>query len=431
MATASPVPPGTAAPGGARWLPIASIMFGVGWGANQFASLLGLYTDRLRLGDGGAQAMFGVYALGLVPGLVLGGPASDRYGRRRIALPFACLSALVTVVLMAGVAAPWLLYAGRLLAGVVTGAVLAAGTAWVKELTPVSGTRMTALAVSAGFGAGPLVSALVAQWAPHPLVTAYLPHLLIMLLTVPPAFRVPETHVPRAHASDSEQPMAGQGRSGSGRSRQGRSGLSGVRNPAFRRTIAPVAIWTFAAPVSAFALLPALVPVHHLPIAYAGAITGLTLASGMAAQPVARRLEARHPRLVAAAGLGAITCGLLLAALTVAAGLPVLNAVTAVVLGAGYGFVLTYGLGEVARIAAPGELAGLTAVAYALVYVGMFAPLLLTVVAKAVPLDAVLTAMAVLAAACLVYVSRQPRAAARPPAAGRTVPDVRECSAGR
>jgi Major Facilitator Superfamily len=412
----------------ARWLPIASIMFGVGWGANQFASLLGLYTDRLHLGDGGAQAMFGVYALGLVPGLVLGGPASDRYGRRRIALPFACLSALVTVVLMAGVAAPWLLYAGRLLAGVVTGAVLAAGTAWVKELTPVSGTRMTALAVSAGFGAGPLVSALVAQWAPHPLVTAYLPHLLIMLLTVPPAFRVPETHVPRAHVNGSEDGHDG----GSAASGRGRFGLSGVRNPAFRRTIAPVAIWTFAAPVSAFALLPALVPVHHLRIAYAGAITGLTLASGMAAQPVARRLEARHPRLVARAGLGAITCGLLLAALTVAAGLPVLNAVTAVVLGAGYGFVLTYGLGEVARIAAPGELAGLTAVAYALVYVGMFAPLLLTVLAKTVPLDAVLAVMAALAAACLAYVSRQTRATGRTPAAARrTVPDVTECSAGR
>ncbi|MWA02122.1 hypothetical protein F8568_017425 [Actinomadura sp. LD22] len=151
----------------------------------------------------------------------------------------------------------------------------------------------------------------------------------------------------------------------------------------------------------------------------------------MAAQPVARRLEARHPRLVARAGLGAITCGLLLAALTVAAGLPVLNAVTTVVLGAGYGFVLTYGLGAVARIAAPGGLAGLTAVAYALVYVGMFSPLLLTVLAKAVPLDAALTAMAVLAAACLGYVSRQTRAAGCTVPDGRAVPDVRECSAGR
>ncbi|TDD73648.1 MFS transporter [Actinomadura darangshiensis] len=413
--------------GGSRWLPVASIMFGVGWGANQFASLLGLYTERLHLGDGGAQAMFGVYALGLVPGLALGGPASDRWGRRRIALPFACLSALVTLVLMAGVAAPSLLYAGRLLAGVVTGAVLAAGTAWVKELEPVSGTRMTALAVSAGFGAGPLAAALVAQWAPHPLVTAYLPHLLIMLVAVPPAFRVPETRAaphrdertPAAATAPSTTAAAGGGAAGPGLAaartpgggtpRGGTAGMSGVRHPAFRRTIVPVAIWTFAAPVSAFALLPTLVPVHHLQTVYAGVITALTLLSGMAAQPIARRLEARHPRLVARAGLGAITCGLLLAALTVAADLPVLNAVTAVVLGAGYGFVLTYGLGEVARIAAPGELAGLTAVAYALVYAGMFSPLLLTVAAKAVPLGAVLTAMAALAAACLAYVSYRTR----------------------
>ncbi|TDD82934.1 hypothetical protein [Actinomadura rubrisoli] len=62
------------------------------------------------------------------------------------------------------------------------------------------------------------------------------------------------------------------------------------------------------------------------------------------------------------------------AALTVALHLPVLNAVAAVLLGAGYGFVLTYSLGEVARLARPGELAGLTAAAYALIYVGMFMP---------------------------------------------------------
>ncbi|MFC6932159.1 MFS transporter [Actinomadura yumaensis] len=130
--------------------------------------LLGLYTDQLHLGNGSAQAMFGVYALGLVPGLALGGPASDRYGRRRVALPSAAASALVTVVLMTGATAPYLLYTGRFLAGIVTGAVLASGTAWVKQISPASGPRLTALAVSAGFGAGPLTSALIAQWAPAP-----------------------------------------------------------------------------------------------------------------------------------------------------------------------------------------------------------------------------------------------------------------------
>ncbi|MBT2207601.1 MFS transporter [Actinomadura sp. NEAU-AAG7] len=388
---------------------VASIMFGVGWGANQFASLLGLYSGRLHLGDGAAQAMFGIYALGLVPGLVLGGPASDRLGRRRIALPFASVSALVTLVLMAGATAPALLYVGRFLAGIVTGAVLATGTAWAKELSPRSGTRLTALAVSAGFGAGPLVASLVAQWAPDPLVTAYVPHLLIMVAAVPLAFRVRETSVRRP------KPVEGRG-----------PRLGGVGRARFWQVVAPVAIWTFTAPVTAFAVLPTRVPVRHLPIVYSGVMTALTLAAGMAAQPVARRLEGRHPRLVARTGLAGIISGLVAAALTVGLEQPALNAVAALLLGGGYGFVLNYSLTEVARMARPGELAGLTAAAYALVYVGMFTPLVLTRLDGLVPLDALLATLAVLASACLAYVWRR-NATARPEAAER----LTECSAGR
>ncbi|WP_242907868.1 MFS transporter [Actinomadura terrae] len=401
----APSRPGRAAGPGA----VALIMFGVGWGANQFASLLGLYTGRLHLGDGGAQAMFGIYALGLVPGLVLGGPASDRLGRRWIALPFASVSALVTMVLMAGASAPGLLYVGRFLAGIVTGAVLAAGTAWAKELSPRSGTRITALAVSAGFGAGPLAASLVAQWAPDPLVTAYVPHLLIMAAAVPLAFRVRETHVRRPNPERTRRP-----------------GLGGIGRARFWQVVAPVAVWTFTGPVTAFALLPTQVPVRHLPIVYSGIMTALTLAAGMAAQPVARRLEGRHPRLVARTGLTGIICGLAVAALTVGLDAPALNAVAALLLGGGYGFVLNFSLTEVARMARPGELAGLTAAAYALVYVGMFTPLVLTRLDNVVPLDALLAALAVLASACLAYVWRQ-NIAARPEAAER----LRECSAGR
>ncbi|MDL4774031.1 MFS transporter [Actinomadura xylanilytica] len=413
------------------WRPVALLMFGVGWGANQFASLLAFYTERLDLGGGSAQAMFGIYAVALVPGLALGGPASDRYGRRRLALPFASVSVLVTLVLMAGATAPWLLYTGRFLAGIVTGAVLASGTAWVKELSPASGTRLTALAVSAGFGAGPLTSALIAQWAPNPLVTAYLPHLLIMLVGVPLAFRVPETRPrairpetavvpgggPSAPPAGAPVPDGGGARTAAGtmtapsgpapvlsvpdRPRRG----TGVRDPAFRRRIAPVAVWAFAAPVTAFTVLPVEAPVGHLRIAYTGLMTAITLGAGMAAQPVARRLDARRTRLVAQAGLGSVTAGMLVAALTVALGQPLLNTVAAILLGAGYGFILTYSLGEVARIARPGELAGLTAVAYALIYVGMFTPLVLTALNHLVPMVALLLCLAALCGLSALYVT--------------------------
>ncbi|MFC6879733.1 MULTISPECIES: MFS transporter [Actinomadura] len=387
-----------------NWRPVALLMFGVGWGANQFASLLGLYTDQLHLGNGSAQAMFGVYALGLVPGLALGGPASDRYGRRRVALPSAAASALVTVVLMTGATAPYLLYTGRFLAGIVTGAVLASGTAWVKQISPASGPRLTALAVSAGFGAGPLTSALIAQWAPAPLVSPYVPHLLIMLVAVPFALRVPEPAAPAPPATtmDGSPPSspAPMGPATDVRSRPAPPPvrLAGIRHPAFRRKVLPTAIWTFTAPVTAFTILPAEAPVTHWPIAYTGALTALTLAAGMAAQPIARRLEAHHPRLVALAGLGSVTIGLLFGALTALTHQPALNPLAAILLGAGYGFILTYSLTEVARIARPNELAALTAVAYAFIYIGMFTPLVLTELHHLAPLPALLTAAAALTA---------------------------------
>ena len=77
-------------------------MFTVGYGANQFVPLLSVYRRALHLSDAQATAIFGVYALGLIPGLLLGGRASDRYGRRPLMLAFAALSLVATAVLITG-----------------------------------------------------------------------------------------------------------------------------------------------------------------------------------------------------------------------------------------------------------------------------------------------------------------------------------------
>jgi len=129
-------------------------MFTVGYGANQFVPLLAVYRRTLGLSDAQATAVFGVYAVGLVPGLLLTGPASDRYGRRPLMLGFAGLSLLATAVLITGRWGTPGLYAGRLLTGVVSGAVFSVGTAWVKELSddapPGAGARRGRQAGGAG-----------------------------------------------------------------------------------------------------------------------------------------------------------------------------------------------------------------------------------------------------------------------------------------
>ena len=184
--------------GGGQWRWPALTMFTVGYGANQFVPLLAVYRRTLGLSDIQATAIFGVYALGLIPGLLLGGRASDRFGRRILMIGFAALSLLASAVLAGGQWGAGWLYAGRLLTGVVSGTVFTIGTAWVKELSddaaPGTGARRAAIALTAGFGVGPLVAGTLAQWAPAPLLLPYLLHLLLTLVVLAVLPRAPETH---------------------------------------------------------------------------------------------------------------------------------------------------------------------------------------------------------------------------------------------
>jgi MFS family permease len=385
------------------WWRAALVLFGIGWGANQFSPLLGAYRAEAHLSNATVQGLFAVYAVGLVPGLLVGGPAADTYGRRKLVLPAAFGSTIASICLLIGPQSVALLLVGRFLAGAATGVVLAAGTAWVKELShppydepahPTTGARRAGLAISAGFGAGPLVAAIIAQWAPQPLRVAYLPHLVLMVVGIALAWRV-------------DQPARGP--------RQAGSRFGGVRSPAFLRVVAPSAPWVFVAPTVAFAVLPGAVggSVGHYATVYAGVAAGLTLGAGLLVQPVARRMSGRHVRLVVVAGLGAVVVGLGVAALAAWLADPVLALVAAVILGAGYGLCLVFGLTEVSRIAGEGQLAGLTAVFYALTYVGFTAPYILALLEHVAALPVLLIALAVLAAVTLVAVRTE---SARTPA---------------
>src|ERR1700759_585368 len=184
------------------WLRIAFAMFAVGWGANQFSPMLIVYRHELRLTAGEVAGLFLVYALTLIPGLLVGGPASDWFGRRPGGWPFVALSPLATLLLVLGPRSLPLIAAGRALAGLCSGVVFGAATAWVQEVSPDDGlsARRSALALTAGFGLGPVVAAVLAQWAGDPLVAPYLPPLVIgvaaaVVLGGPPATRPARTQV--------------------------------------------------------------------------------------------------------------------------------------------------------------------------------------------------------------------------------------------
>ncbi len=384
---------------------MAAAMFGVGWGANQFAPMLLAYHQHLSLSVGTDQALFGIYALGLIPALLLGGPASDVWGRCRLVRPAVALSAVATVVLIVGSHSTLALYGARFLAGIASGTVVAAGTAWVKELSEPpydlrssqqTGARRAAISLSAGFGIGPVVAGLIAQWSPAPLVLAYVPHLVVILLVLPGLWRASET-VPRQTATSG-----------------GASLLSRLRIPQDRRgryfgVVVPMAPWVFAAPSVAFVVLPlvAAARLSGIDIAFAGITAGVTLGVGVAAQPLGRRLEQARGSWGAKVGLGAVTVGLAIASLaTLSQSIPFLL-LAASVLGVGYGLTLVAGLLEVQQIAAPDELAGLTAIFYALTYVGFAVPLILAELRPVATYPVLLLVLAGIAGMALLGVSWQ------------------------
>lgn len=359
------------------WLRAGIAVAAVGWGANQFAPLLLLYQARLGLSEATVQATFGLYALGLMPALLVGGLLADRYGRRTVLLPALVASVLAGVLLIAGGSTPGLLFAGRLIAGIASGTAFSSGAAWVKELAPPgTGARRLTVAMTTGFAAGPLVAGMLAQWAPLPTALPYLPQLALALIAIPLALRTRETAT---------------GARGVGLR------LPSLRDPRFRRVVVPLAPWVFTSASIALAYLPALV---HGSLVF-GAITAtLTALAGIAIQPVARRLDPLPLRRTA---LVIVVLGLVISAWAADVGQPALIIVAALVLGAGYGACLVCGLHEVQRIAGPAELAGLTAIYQAISYLGFAAPFLLAALAPIIAPSILLLIVAALAALTLFW----------------------------
>ena len=386
------------------WLPVAAVLLGTGWGANQFTPMLLVYRQTLALGTGTLEAMFGLYALGLIPGLLLAGPLSDARGRRVVVVPAAGLSLAASLVLIAGGHNVELLFVGRLLAGVSSGAVFGAGTAWLRELSrPPFGSvsdhgaaRRAAIAMTAGFGLGPLVAGLLAEWAPASRVVPYLPHVALMAVVLVFLQGAPET------VAENEGGTV-------------HLSLPGVRTSRFRGVIGPMAPWVFAAPAIAFALLPSVVGAGHATdgIALTAAITALCALAGVLIQPLARRLDARgRGNRAATTGLLVLVGGLALGAVTAGARDTWMLVPCAIVLGSAYGLCLVAGLVEIQRLADQGALARLTAAYYALTYLGFAAPYLLALGSHLASYSILLAITAALAMSTAAHVTRRASRAA-------------------
>jgi MFS family permease len=363
---------------------VLAVLLATGWVANHFAALMPVITDSQHLSTATIDAIFGIYALGLVPGLLVGGRVSDALGRPTVAWSGSTIAVVGTVAMLLSQHSGVLL-AGRLIVGAGVGLAMTAGTAWASDLKGPAGAATAGAVLMAGFAVGPFAAGVIAAAGSlgvrlsFGIAAALL--VVAMLIAIVAVQRTGVTGSAITH--DSKRPISAR--------------LSAAQALIWALPLAP---WVFASATLGFITIP-----HRLHTGFPAPLAAGTAAlivngSSLLIQVFARTRGWGPQSGTAAALLAALGYAATAAApssMTLALGLPLLP-----ILGCASGLSLRAGLIDL-ETSAPQRVRGtLTGVFYAVTYVGFGLPLLLTTVGSAKLSATILAVMAVLALAAAV-----------------------------
>lgn len=364
------------------------------FGTNVSTPLLLLYQDRLQLTNFTTTGLFAVYPIGLLPALLWAGPASDVLGRRRLVVPGIVASAVASLVLLLGRDHLAALFAGRLLLGAVSGVVFVAASAWMQEVEsstdPLWPSRLTSMILYGGFGGGPFVAGVLAQWAPWPLALPYLVHVALTGAGLLAVTGVPETVL---------TPRPGPIRPD--------LGIPPAAKRPFVQVVAPTALAVFGFASLSLGLFPILLrpAMRGVALFATGIIALLTAGAIFGAQRVVARIGVVRSAPLAMA-CGAVGCALGVVAF--ASGWWPLVFPSGLALGAASGLAVTSGLRFVDLLTAPQTRGAMIGAFYAVAYAAMTMPALVSSIARTrTGYIAVLSAMAALSVAATLWLRRK------------------------
>lgn len=362
------------------------------FGTNVSTPLLLVYQTSLGLSAWTVTALFAVYPLGLLPALVWGGPASDRWGRRGLMVAALVGSGFASATFIVGATSLPLLYLARLCLGAVSGVAFVVASAWMQELSDPAETeataRLTGRTLYAGFGLGPLTAGILGQWFPAPLLSPFLVHLALVAASSATIGSIPETVT-----------------AGGDRRIRPDLGLSPSTRRPFRRVVVPTALAVFGFASLPFGLFPVLLrPVMaDIAVFVTGLTAAITALSIFLTQGVSVRLGALRAAPVAM-GLGA--AGTALGTGAFASGAWPLLFPASVALGAASGLAVTSGLSFVGVLAEVERRGAMTGAFYGVAYAGMTAPVVLATLSGPAGFTPILAALTLLAVAAAAYLRR-------------------------
>lgn len=363
----------------ALFVSVLALLLATGWVANHFVALMPVISGREHLSTATLDGIFGIYALGLLPGLLIGGRASDALGRRPVALAGGAAAVAGTVAMLLSQHTGALLV-GRLIVGLGVGLAISSGTAWASDLRGPAGAATAGAVLTAGFAVGPFAGGGFAWAGQSGIQVSFAVAAAIVVLA---SLAVAVAATPGAHVARPAPPAD--------------AGPAGPAAQGVSRALSwamPLAPWVYASATLGFVTIPT--RLHTALAAPIAAGTATLIVNGVSGvvQVLARTRRWGPQTGTAGAALAAV--GYAVAAMTPPALTPAVGIPLLLILGCASGLCLREGLIDL-EAAAPQHLRGaLTGVFYVVTYVGFALPLLLATAEPAVS-AAILSAMAALA----------------------------------
>ena len=302
---------------------VTLLLFTAGWVAHHFASALVIIRDQQGVPSLLVNAAFGIYAIGMLPCLLLGGVFADRFGPRFIVLTGGIISALGNLLMLFVHEGAWLL-AGRFIVGIGVGLVVSAGTAWAGHVRGASGVTLAGIILTLGFAVGPIATSLIGASTVN----------IALLFAVSVAFSAIAVVAGLVVGDAPCVPI------------QGKSGNSPSQDRSLGKALAvslPMALWVFSCITTSVVILSARAAGHiDIPILLPALSSGLAFGSGLVMQYLGRKFS--WGRKSGTAGAISAALGFAVAAfggndLTVAQFI-----LAALLLGSAYGLCLREGL---------------------------------------------------------------------------------------
>lgn len=277
-----------------RWAyPLLLVLSGVALGVSGLpAPLYGIYETNWHLSPLATTVVFAVYAVAALAAVLVSGKISDVVGRKPV-LVGALIALLVGLGVFLVADSIGMLLLARTIHGAAVGSIVVAGAAALLDPRPDHGVRagqLSGVAFNIGMTVAILGSALLAQYAPHPLRTPYAVVAVICLIVGVGLLALREPHTARTR----------------GPIRIAKPAVpSEIRGDFWFSALGAMASWSVLGVL--LSLYPSLAArqTHIDNLVFGGAVVGTTAFAAALAQLAATRIPARYAAIIGDAGMAA------------------------------------------------------------------------------------------------------------------------------